>query len=109
MRHIFRRLPNWKLQCAENAEVGLIQIRTARPDLVLMDINLPGMSGLEALQQLRQQPYGADLPIIAVSASARVEEIEEGIRAGFDAYLTKPFEVEELLTQIKRLLEREPR
>ena len=105
MRHVFRRLPGVELLTAENAEEGLAMIRTNRPDLVLMDINLPGMSGLDALRILKADPVTAAIPVIAVSAAAMPRDIQSGLDAGFRDYLTKPFDVQALLSRIREILQ----
>ncbi|MDO9269551.1 MAG: PAS domain S-box protein [Methylobacter sp.] len=102
MKHMFRTHPDIKLLTAESAESGLAMIREARPDLVLMDINLPGMSGLEALHALKSNPNTSSIPVIAVSAAAMPDDIEAGLKAGFLAYLTKPFNVSELIALIRK-------
>jgi CheY-like chemotaxis protein len=80
-------------------------IHEAQPDLVLMDINLPGMSGLEALHALKSNPATASIPVIAVSAAAMPDDIASGLKAGFLAYLTKPFDVPELNNLIRNTLQ----
>lgn len=104
MRHVFRRLPDVELLIREDAESGLAQICQYRPDLILMDINLPGMSGLEALHLLKANPATAAIPVIAVSAAAMPNVIKEGLQAGFLAYLTKPFDVAELIALVSKTL-----
>ncbi len=106
MKNVFRILPDIELLTAENAEIGLAMIHEAQPDLVLMDINLPGMSGLEALHTLKTNPDTADIPVIAVSAAAMPDDVEAGLKAGFLAYLTKPFEVPELIDLIRKVLQK---
>jgi len=83
----------WLLTLAANAEAGLACARTARPDLILMDINLPGKSGIDALHELRADTTLATLPILAVSADARPEHIARVLGEGFDAYITKPLDL----------------
>jgi PAS domain S-box-containing protein len=104
MKHVFRQLPEVELRCHECAETALEEIRLSPPDLILMDINLPGMSGLDALEQLKADPATAAIPVIAVSAAAMPEERDAGLKAGFLAYLTKPFDVSMLLDQVRQLL-----
>ncbi|MDO9269550.1 MAG: ABC transporter substrate-binding protein [Methylobacter sp.] len=104
MRDVFCRLPDIELLTAENAEIGLAIIHEARPDLVLMDINLPGMSGLEALHTLKANPDTCFIPVIAVSAAALPNDIEIGLKSGFLAYLTKPFDVPELIAEVHKAL-----
>lgn len=104
MKHLLRRLPNVKLLTAENAETGLAMIQENHPDLVLMDINLPGMSGLEALRILKSERVTAAIPVIAVSAAAMPCDVHAGLDAGFLAYLTKPFDIAVLLSHIRKTL-----
>lgn len=104
MKHIFLMNPDIELQIAETAEIGLAMIDNAPPDLVLMDINLPGISGLEALMRLKDNPNTAAIPVIAVSAATMPSDIEAGLKAGFFAYLTKPLDAPELNTQIRKAL-----
>ena len=105
MEHLLGRLPLVDFQLAETAEQGLAMIFEAPPALVLMDIHLPGMSGLDAVRILRRDPRTATLPVFAVSAAAMPEDVHNGIDAGFDAYLTKPFDVEQLLQAVTRALQ----
>lgn len=104
MRHVFRQLPGIDLLIAEDAETGLALINKTPPNLVLMDINLPGMSGLEALHQLKSNPNTAAIPVIGVSAAAAPQDVEAGLTAGFLAYLTKPFDMPELIGLIRSVL-----
>lgn len=104
MKHIFRMLPGVELLTADNAEEGLVILYDARPDIVLMDVNLPGISGLDALKMIKADPQTAAIPVIAVSAAAMPSDIESGLEAGFLAYLTKPFDVPSLLKQIRTTL-----
>ena len=67
------------------------------PDVILMDINLPGISGIEALKILRADPATAHIPVIALSANAVPRDIEKGLEAGFFRYLTKPIRVNEFM------------
>jgi PAS domain S-box-containing protein len=104
MKHFFRVHQGIELQIAESAETGLAMIHETQPDLVLMDINLPGMSGLEALHILKSNPDTASIPVIAVSAAAMPDDIAAGLKAGYIAYLTKPFNVHELNVLIQKAL-----
>jgi two-component system cell cycle response regulator DivK len=80
---------------AANAEDGLALASSERPGLVLMDVQLPGMSGVEALGRLRADPVTTGIPVIAVTALAMTED-RDRLAAGFDAYLEKPLDVREL-------------
>lgn len=72
---------------------GILQARARRPDVILMDINLPDMSGLDALAYLREQADTAAIPVMALSSNAFALQIEQGLAAGFCRYLTKPFKI----------------
>ncbi len=75
----------------------------APPDLLLLDLHLPDISGLEVLRQLRAVPALAELPIIIVSADAMSDQVSAGIGAGADAYLTKPIELDHLLQLLEEV------
>jgi len=90
IRRYLQRFPNFELLEADNAEKGLDLIREQQPDVVLMDINLPGMSGFDALEIMKQEGLRKHITVIAISANALVSEVERGIEMGFDEYLTKP-------------------
>ncbi|HEY2655289.1 MAG TPA: response regulator [Solirubrobacteraceae bacterium] len=89
---------------AENAEDGLALARAERPDLVLMDVQLPGMDGLEALARLRTDPLTADIPVVALTAFAMREDRDRLLAVGFDAYLEKPIDVREFPRQVEAVL-----
>jgi two-component system cell cycle response regulator DivK len=94
---------------AGTAEDG-IRIATERvPDLILMDIQLPGMNGIEALKVLRGDPATAAIPVIAVTASVMQQDRNQITEAGFDAYIGKPLNLKEFLEAVKTMLERRPR
>ena len=93
-----------KLLSAATPEAGIDLIKVHRPDLILLDINLPGMSGFDVLQILKQQPELADIPVIAVTSRAMPHNIAEGKTAGFADYLTKPLNVQQFLSVIDRYL-----
>jgi CheY-like chemotaxis protein len=89
---------------AENAEDGLALARAERPDLVLMDVQLPGMDGVEALARLRTDPLTADIPVVALTAFAMREDRDRLLAVGFDAYLEKPIDVREFPRQVEAVL-----
>ena len=91
---------------APSAEEGVILAETCQPDLVLMDIQLPGMDGYEALRLLRQNPRLNSVPVVAVTAFAMREDRERAAREGFDGYLGKPISVRALPSQIGDFLSR---
>jgi CheY-like chemotaxis protein len=84
---------------------GIEKARAARPDVILMDINLPGISGLIALGILAEDPETASIPVIALSANAMPVDIERGLAAGFFRYLTKPIKVNEFMDTLDSALE----
>jgi CheY-like chemotaxis protein len=96
------------LVTAPTAEIGIELVRARRPHVVIMDINLPGMSGFEATEQLRSWPETRDIPIVALSAAAMVRDSGKVTRAGFYRYLTKPVKVDELTAVLEELLSRVP-
>ena len=89
---------------AVDAETGLTQARAEQPDLILMDIQLPGMDGLAATTILKKDPGTAAIPIIALTAMAMKEDREKTLEAGCDAYITKPLRYKDLYDAIVRLL-----
>ena len=92
---------------ATTAEDGLELARANRPDLILMDIHLPGMSGIDALAILKRDAELGSVPVVAVTASAMPMERREILAAGFDGYQPKPLSVKELRSEIERLLGQE--
>ena len=90
--------------CAIDAETGLTLARSERPDLILMDIQLPGMDGLAATALLKKDPATAAIPIIALTAMAMKEDREKTRAAGCDAYIAKPLRYQELYAAIDALL-----
>jgi PAS domain S-box-containing protein len=104
MRDLLGNFEGLELITAPTAEMGLELIRKKLPELVLMDINLPGMSGLEALGILLTDPRTKSIPVIALTAAASDRDKQRGMQAGFYRYLTKPVRVDELLTALEPLL-----
>jgi signal transduction histidine kinase len=96
---------NIKVLAAPDAMIGLDMVLSHRPDLILMDINLPGMSGYDALIRLRLDASTQSTPVIALSASATKHDVERGKRAGFAYYLTKPIDIKNFYAVIDRVLE----
>ena len=93
-------------QCAVDAETGLTMARTNRPDLILMDVQLPGMDGLAATVLLKKDPATADIPVLALTAMAMKEDREKTRLAGCDAYIAKPLRYLELYEKIDTLVAR---
>ena len=93
-----------QLITATNADKGIELAKTKKPDLILMDINLPGMSGVEALEVLRDCPDTCQIPIIAVSANAMQSDIDRALEARFEAYVTKPIRIQKFLDIINNII-----
>jgi CheY-like chemotaxis protein len=89
---------------AETAEAGLALARERLPELILMDIQLPGMDGITAVRELKGDSATAKIPVIAVTASAMPLERDAILRAGFDGYQAKPISVKDLLAEVRRLV-----
>lgn len=100
MEKAFEMKLGLSLITAHNAEIGIVSAEQERPDVILMDINLPGMNGIDALKELRNNKKTKDIPTIAISATAMPKDIEKGEQAGFCAYLTKPINIPEVLEAI---------
>lgn len=90
---------------AMTAEEGIRMAKQSRPALILMDIQLPGMNGIEALGHLRADPDTRGIPVIAVTASAMTHDKARIMSAGFDGYQRKPIEIDEFLAEIKRVMD----
>jgi len=97
---IIARRPDVRLLSAMNARQGVKLARHALPDVILMDINLPGLSGFDALKMLTECPETAHIPVVALSANAMPRDIEKGLEAGFFRYLTKPIKVNEFMSTL---------
>jgi CheY-like chemotaxis protein len=93
VQEIVRFRPDLRLVSAPDGHFGLSLARSQKPDIILMDLNLPGLSGLEVLAQLRRDPETARIPAIAVSANAMRADIDRALAAGFTHYLTKPIDI----------------
>jgi CheY-like chemotaxis protein len=89
---------------SETAEEGLKLAREKTPNLVLMDIQLPGIDGITALKQLRAEPQTAHIPVIAITASAMTHNRATMLAEGFDGYQTKPISLKEFLGELERVL-----
>ena len=89
---------------ATSGEDGVRLAHDCAPDLVLMDLQLPGIDGVEALRRLRRDPVVADVPVVAVTAFAMREDQERAYADGFDGYLAKPISVRSLPSQLARFL-----
>jgi PAS domain S-box-containing protein len=102
---LIARRADLRLLSARDGNHGIEIARASRPDLILMDINLPGISGIKALKILADDPTTAHIPVIALSANAIPRDIEKGLEAGFFRYLTKPIMVDEFMKTLDIALE----
>ncbi|QFU01930.1 Transcriptional regulatory protein WalR [Halomonas sp. THAF5a] len=94
----------FEVDTAENGESALSRIAEAAPDLLLLDISLPGISGFDVLERLRADPAHARMPIVMLTAHGREVEREKGLALGADDYVTKPFSTQALVEKVKTLL-----
>jgi len=108
VQEIVRFRADLRLLSAPDGHFGLSLARSQHPEVILMDLNLPGMSGFEVLAQLRRDPDTASIPAIALTANAMPRDIERGLAAGFDRYLTKPIDIDRFNEAIDGVLARRP-
>lgn len=106
VKKIVSGLGGVRLFSAETAEAGLKLVRTVTPDLILLDINLPGMDGFEALERLRANPQTRAIPVVAVTASAMPDQVKRIMAAGFNECLTKPINLQRFVKVIGMQLEK---
>jgi PAS domain S-box-containing protein len=104
MKDLLDTFENVDLFTAPTAEMGVELARVRRPEVIIMDINLPGMSGVDALRALRGAPETKDIPVIALTAAASEPDRQRGMQAGFHRYLTKPVKVNEFVMALGELL-----
>jgi len=97
---VFSEFPGYRLRTATDGESGIEAARARRPDMILLDINLPGIDGIETADLIRRDPLLEDVPIIAVSANAMDWEIDRARDADFDSYITKPIDVQVLRREL---------
>jgi two-component system cell cycle response regulator DivK len=93
---------------ADNGEDGVALAQATPPALILMDIQLPGMSGIDALRILRADERTRGIPVIAVTASAMTQDRQKIMSAGFDAYQAKPIDVNQFVAAVRAMLARPP-
>jgi CheY-like chemotaxis protein len=97
VEQLIARRPDIRLLTATTGNLGIELARKTRPNVIIMDINLPGVSGINAMKVLREDPVTSRIPVVALSANAMPRDIEAGLRAGFFRYLTKPIKVNEFM------------
>ena len=105
VEQLIARRPNMRLLSAADATLGIKLARDHQPEVILMDINLPGISGIGALKILRDDPLTQHIPVVAISANAMPHDISRGLKAGFFRYLTKPIKVVEFMDAVDMALE----
>ena len=106
---LFEDLPGFALQCAHSAELGLELACSQPPALILLDINLPGLNGYQAMAILARNPATRSIPVVALSANAMPDDLRQAKAAGFAAYLTKPLDIARLLALLDEFAGREQR
>lgn len=104
MQELVESVPSLRLVTAADANTGLALAHAHRPDVIVLDINLPGMSGFEILKRLKLDQRTAEIPVMALSAAALPNDVERGKAAGFTHYLTKPIDVQQFLAAVEQLL-----
>jgi signal transduction histidine kinase/AmiR/NasT family two-component response regulator len=105
IQELIARFPGLSLATAINGSLGIELARATQPQVILMDINLPGISGIKALKILHEDPATTHIPVIALSANAMPRDIEKGLQAGFFRYLTKPIKIKEFMDTLNAALE----
>ena len=106
LQKFFESAPQVRLETSASAESGLKRAAEVLPDIILMDINLPGMNGYEACRLLKQDGHLCNIPVIGLSANAMKSDREKAINSGFDGYITKPIDFNELTRLLKDLAPR---
>jgi CheY-like chemotaxis protein len=105
VQQLIARRPDMRLLSAVDGMGGIALARARQPNVILMDINLPGISGLQALKILREDPATRHIPVVALSANAMPRDIQKGLAAGFFRYLTKPIKINEFMEALDLALE----
>ena len=105
MEKIVSMVPNLQIITRHTAELGIEAAEERQPDVIIMDINLPGLSGIDALHKLKEMEKTKSIPVIALSAAAMPHEVERGIEAGFLAYLTKPIQIAPFMDTLREILD----
>ncbi|MBF0248541.1 MAG: PAS domain S-box protein, partial [Alphaproteobacteria bacterium] len=104
MKHLFAMMDGVELRLAQDAELGIAMAQGDPPDLILMDINLPGMNGIEATRVLKESGNTAGIPVFAVSAEAMQNTIDKAMAMGFADYITKPINLAEVADKVRKAL-----
>ena len=104
VEQLIARRPDLRLLSAKDGILGIESARANQPEVILMDINMPGLNGIEAMQILRANPSTAHIPIIALSANSMPLDVEKGLKAGFFNYLTKPIKINQFMDALDAAL-----
>lgn len=102
VEHIVKRVAGASLVSALEPIEGIELVKSESPALILLDINLPGMSGFEVLKILKKDATTSSIPVVAVSANAMPSDEQSGLDAGFDDYITKPIDIKKFLETVSR-------
>jgi CheY-like chemotaxis protein len=105
VEELIARRPDLRLLTAVNGTLGIEIARGSQPEMILMDVNLPDISGIQVMKHLREDPLTAHIPVVALSANAMPRDIKKGMEAGFFRYLTKPIKVNEFMDTLRSALE----
>jgi CheY-like chemotaxis protein len=105
IEQIIARRTDLRLLTAVNGILGIEVARASRPDVILLDINLPGISGIDVLKILHEDPATAHIPIVALSANTKLRDIQLGFEVGFFWYVTKPIKIKEFMETLNTALE----
>jgi len=95
---------DYQVLVAKNGKNALEQVKNQKPDLILLDVMMPEMDGLEACKRLKKDPATNSIPIIMLTAKGRKEDVVEAIAAGADSYVVKPFNLTDLVERIEGIL-----
>jgi CheY-like chemotaxis protein len=104
VQRLLERRTDIRMLSAVDGQHGVEMARAHQPDVILMDINLPGISGITALRTLAEDPMTAHIPVVALSANAMPHDIEKGLQAGFFRYMTKPIKLNEFMDTLDAAL-----
>ena len=105
METLIDRMVGITMVSAHTGELGLELAEVHKPDVIILDINLPGINGFQALHRLKESEATCDIPVIALTANAKPKEVERGLKAGFHRYLTKPIRIHEITAALESALE----
>jgi DNA-binding response OmpR family regulator len=100
------RLADFEVVLTQNGEEAIERASIEKPDLILLDVRMPRMSGYETCRRLKADPATSEIPIVFLSAKGQEKEIEEGLDSGALEYIVKPFAPDELATQVRDILDR---